>query len=877
MTDKEREYLIREIKSAISIMSDEKEPGSQGVINIEDINACDPDYVPFELPPLSSSDIISMLHLDDPEVNPEITDRPEDESDTPLIDKSPSGSDPTKDMSESGYLPDDGMTSDSLAGDLGEAPDENKKYDDGLDIDSDWNNIRVPDNVEPKKIAQSIIDDDTIGQNKIIIEFATPSLQDERDLDFHFFVKPGDQLTEDTLIARAKINDVTKDIRSIFSAGTVCATPDGSDYERLYKGCGCDRHIIIENYEICGERPDIDTDRIQQLCDEFTQEAYIHSLVTDNLPDCVLPLILQNRYTKYKWIIKILGIRENRPNGREIFSKYIDEVQNIRKQYMEDMQYMGTEENIKNTNGNVRKVNELGWSIIDRRRKYAEDMVYMYREYVETLPPCEYDENNYYDCQFLAYDHDVKYRDKEVNEKVGNTEYSNYYMALLSKIDMAASTNNQYAKEYFELLTNIIERRMSYESYDINVIIKEFDNLFKKSINKKYKNAYNNLSREMKLKESDITFMDVYDWITAKTTKGSTKDSDEYMEYSKRQLANIFLFIWNYHEYDLESKRPDMSYNSYDAKETTILDLTKLEWKELSEFWDKVLAIWETISVKQCCNNFEEFARLGDKYHEWPTPGYISIGYDNYTHYLFQNYPERDQTIEDEDYGTACDMTTPEVPEDIEIPPGEFGPEDLLKNENDPQIGEISIIDFKYWVKYFALATIISIPYLNCGLDIIPFIQLVPLPCIFIAVASVYIKILDIVIVFGITIRGMYIFPCVLYVNCSSVPLSITTALIAALKTIQSKINAKINSLAEKPITSLADGFKNLMEKENRRLRNENMQLDAAISNMKARKVKNMENIRRMFKKQTNPDDTLREQINDPIGAMFAQNALKNK
>jgi hypothetical protein len=158
-------------------------------------------------------------------------------------------------------------------------------------------------------------------------------------------------------------------------------------------------------------------------------------------------------------------------------------------------------------------------------------------------------------------------------------------------------------------------------------------------------------------------------------------------------------------------------------------------------------------------------------------------------------------------------------------------------NNTDIQDGEIGIGDYDYWVKYFALATVISLPYLNCGLDFPPTIMFIPLPCIFICLGVVFIQPLDVIMVFGLSIRGMYIWPIVLLVNPSNHPCNVTTPLVAVMKNIQSKISAKIDALTDMPVTSIANMFINMLENENRNLRRQNKQLEIALDQIATRKV----------------------------------------
>ena len=127
------------------------------------------------------------------------------------------------------------------------------KVDDNIEHNKyDFNMLAIPDSANMDDIVNAIINDNNSNTlNHAIIEFATPSLQDERGVDYKLFVKPGQKLTADTIIGTVSLNGVTKPIKSIFESGTILATEDGSDFKRLYKGAGANRHIIIEDFSYC--------------------------------------------------------------------------------------------------------------------------------------------------------------------------------------------------------------------------------------------------------------------------------------------------------------------------------------------------------------------------------------------------------------------------------------------------------------------------------------------------------------------------------------------------------------------------------------------------------------------------------------------------
>ena len=184
---------------------------------------------------------------------------------------------------------------------------------------------------------------------------------------------------------------------------------------------------------------------------------------------------------------------------------------------------------------------------------------------------------------------------------------------------------------------------------------------------------------------------------------------------------------------------------------------------------------------------------------------------------------------------------------------------ELIEAEYDP----VSILDFKYWQKYFALATLICLvpAFWNCGLDIMPFIQLIPLPCIFIAITSVYIPFFNLLIVFGIAIRGMYPWPIILYLNTSDQPASILTPLISILNNLRRVLSQQIDNISNLPIQMIVDSYINKMQKENNNLKKENKRLDAYSNVLKNMQLPKVESIKKHFAQVVNPNIDTRQKI----------------
>ena len=820
---------MRLIMNDLTVNSDEME-GTQ-TISLDSIHGCSTDYIEYTEPSMTLDEISEMLHLKDKNTG--------------------EGDDGTGDKSIKGK---------PYTGDNGDDKDRTPKIPDW----SDFGDIDVPKDKTYDDIASDIINDDKIGSVNAIIEFAQPSIRDERGVDYSISVKPGQSVRPETIIGSAIINNEKKAIRSIFGSGTVWGTPDGKQFKHLYESAGANRHIVIRNCTIAGEAPELTPELIENIQHEFSQEAELFDLITNNICESVLPWILGRRYTQ--WIFMAPGVRLERKNGREIFREYMDYVNDIRERYANDIKEMNSEDTIRSLNGNRRKIDALGYRILERRKRYAEEIITAYLEYKETLDKVEYDPA-FEDCRYLAYVHEIGYHTNETSTRVGDLDYFNYYTALLSML--STYTDNKYVKRYNEILKEIIEERIAAEGYSPDVIRGEFNELYKKIIDFRVKNGFQRIDAEMNTIASegrDIDPQTVASWIT----QHLAVKKDEYTDMSIRQLANMYIFIRNYKAFNgvpgMRRVQLESHNDEIDEASLMIYNLTMKENEKLMEFWDEVLGVWANTSIFSSIEKTTTEMKKINNFAEWPLPSELIIDGQTFHHYLFENDVHRQRDDEDEDMGNVIIDT---IPPD----PSTFQPEDVTNEEAIPlndeniEVDEISIRDIAYWRRYFSLATVISLPYLACGLDIPPAeIMLIPLPCIFIAIDCVYIKALDLVLVAGISIRGMYVWPVFLYVNGSTQWSSILSPLISQLKTVQSKISAKINALAEMPINALADNYIMKFEDEARKLRQENKLLENYITSIEARKVANQETIKKHMSQLKDKFAKTTQHVIDPLG-----------
>jgi hypothetical protein len=79
-----------------------------------------------------------------------------------------------------------GTNSNPLSGDKSKEPSDEEEPD-----NTGYDNIKIPDDVELDDIVNAIINDDSVGPTRAIIEFAQPCIRDEKGVDFKFLVEPG--------------------------------------------------------------------------------------------------------------------------------------------------------------------------------------------------------------------------------------------------------------------------------------------------------------------------------------------------------------------------------------------------------------------------------------------------------------------------------------------------------------------------------------------------------------------------------------------------------------------------------------------------------------------------------------------------------------
>lgn len=113
------------------------------------------------------------------------------------------------------------------------------------------------------------------------------------------------------------------------------------------------------------------------------------------------------------------------------------------------------------------------------------------------------------------------------------------------------------------------------------------------------------------------------------------------------------------------------------------------------------------------------------------------------------------------------------------------------------------ISKYKYWVKYFSLATLATMMFLGCGIPL-PFMACIPLPCIYIPITVIALNKVGMIIVIGITIRGAYVGPIMLFVNLKSAENSMLIPVTMSMAFLMEMMQQKVDAISQMAMQSAA-------------------------------------------------------------------------
>lgn len=335
----------------------------------------------------------------------------------------------------------------------------------------------------------------------------------------------------------------------------------------------------------------------------------------------------------------------------------------------------------------------------------------------------------------------------------------------------------KFIKEKYIDTEKLVYKNISYNNiYDLyNIIIKEntttealsaysIDKIKEKALNTIYDLLNKNISK------TTIAYL-----INAEQVVNGNKDTltKSELTFFNRQINNYYFEI-----------------------------LLKDEAKQIINFWKNVLAAYNsTYNLDKVTKELQDYADNMNSIAEWPQSTELKIDNTTYNLYTFTNPYEDPKDIDDNlQYNNNV-----KEPEDVNL-----NLEDIIEQKHS----NITIMDYEYWLVYMLNATLVSIPFLCDGLCS-PIIPPVPLPGIYFPIAPpVMIPVVNVLMVFGIAIRGIWPAPIILLVNTTSNNIDATLFIRMALET-GKNIFKDSQSLIENQIPAMVTEMMNNYIKDN--------------------------------------------------------------
>lgn len=288
--------------------------------------------------------------------------------------------------------------------------------------------------------------------------------------------------------------------------------------------------------------------------DKMKQSGELAQLILNLMPYTALPSILTNR-------IMAAGI----PNGYGQFQSFIDRYTDIVAQYQDEMLSAAGPDSIAAAN-TPDKMKEQANLIMSIRNNMIHDAVTFYSDILPQLN-CIGDAN-YTDCTGLAQNKGQKPFE---GAGVDNIAYNNYYLDLLSLLDM--SNPSEWTQGLYNILTEIINRRADAEKYNPEALINDFNNIYRQYVNPSENNPFTLMTHNFS--SGDITYNDVYDfikkqiivfrseqkdrdffntltdktaideWLLNKQSELLSHDSNKSLLSACKQLSNMFIYLKN--------------------------------------------------------------------------------------------------------------------------------------------------------------------------------------------------------------------------------------------------------------------------------------------------------------------------------------------
>lgn len=364
-----------------------------------------------------------------------------------------------------------------------------------------------------------------------------------------------------------------------------------------------------------------------------------------------------------------------------------------------------------------------------------------------------------------------------------NSDFKLYteYLTLYSNID---NNDNTYLQNYKKILSNILLERFKVEQINIIDIKNKINKICVDCFNKNNQQYDYYTTIDNKFKNSKFDYQDVYDYLNS-----LNKNNKEDISKDINIVVNLFIYVKELYENELIN---DSNNKITKYTENDIINLTKSESTQFKTYFNNIIK--EYYELYDLC--FKQIYDL--KEVQWPQGSIIYKNNEPYMYYKFNN-----------------------VNNDLEV---------TYDNANEDFSGttNVEISNIKYWKKYCSLATLLSLPYLSTGLILMG--APIPLPIIYIPIVVINTK--GLIMVIGLGICGIAIYPMTLFVNTSSEYATIIIATMMVLDALKQSFEEELNDKNES-IVVIANQLIKELENENKDLESQIIEINNQIDDIK--------------------------------------------
>ena len=663
-----------------------------------------------------------------------------------------------------------------------------------------------------------------IENQPVILEFARETLNDD-GIDFKLLVSPGDKIQENQNLAIISKGTKSAIVKSIFKSGYIRKDNETNDFIHAYNN---ERNIVIDNPEYA--RNIIDREYIEEIENNFKEEAELYDLITKYLIYSVYPTILLNSESKEATLAKGFLIPANvLPTGKSIYDKltehfektednYHEELLGVRKPSKKEAKRMGQKmaDKIISVKGNAEKIHEIAMDQINKRQKYISGehlwdeskwgIIDLYENYI--------DHNEYYSkCRII---------DNSLADLRNHLGVS-YYLDLYKNIYLDENAEH-WIPEYKRLLEDIINYRRNIEGETYETLIKILNSeAFSSSAENKLEDIKdNNLWKYLEEKWPDEIIPDYEDFKAFLMDKIS---SDDISESFMSRLYNIYYYI----KYNTDEVIMELDYDESDKD--NIDNLLHKEENLLKEFWSKAIEKYKELELSKQIEELQEHEAVA----EWPDKMDIKLSGNrkSYDFYLFKNqFKEPTVILPDEDMTAEIGNLSWDI--DDFIPDVSSASDDFKEVDTHDENTEVDTTNIKYWIRWCSMATL-----MNCVLGpmawstgMIVKAFFIQFPCILIPFKVINIKFVKMTVVIGLAIRLIDIKPMIIYVNQYNEANNINMAVTAALEKVKAEYTKYVSYL-EKINLNWVQVLINKLEQNNTNLLKEISELEIQGNELK--------------------------------------------